>query len=143
MRDCAGDLESHLFVEVDRWNVIDSNLQVTFIGRMLGKRRQRLFHKRVTHAQISEIGHDCHRDDVSFSSEPKFFQVGETVFETAHYIACDLPLILGHNESLWQRVERIDEEVGCVILREADSVNVNNRLNVRRAEATQCVVLLN
>lgn len=65
------------------------------------------------------------------------------MFDSTHYVTDNFALRFGDNERLWKAVEGVNEEVGGIILGKAYSINVDDRVEVRRREASKTVVLLN
>jgi len=64
------------------------------------------------------------------------------MFHPAHYVADNVSLGLRDNESLGQCVESVEEEIGGVVLWEADSIYAYHCLKVCRRKLSQCEVLL-
>ncbi len=65
------------------------------------------------------------------------------MFKPAHDVANNPTLGLSNYERLRKRVERIDEEVGSIILWQADSVDANNGFKVAGIELAQSGGVLN
>ena len=102
-----------------------------------------LLHERAADSQRSKLWDDGDRYDVAFPCEAKFPYVRETVFEPAHYVADDLSLGFGDDESFRKRVVRVKEEVGRIVLRKAYAVYVHHSVEVARSEPSKAVVSLN
>ena len=58
-------------------------------------------------------------------SEPP--RVGESELDAAHDVPRNLGRCLGNDEGLWAALENLHEKVGTIILRQADTIDLNDR----------------
>jgi len=56
------------------------------------------------------------------------------MLDPAHYVTDNPSLRFSYNEGLWRAIERVQEKIGRVVLRQAHPVNVYNVLNVSWSE---------
>ena len=77
-----------------------------------------------------------------FLGKMKLPYIRKSMLDSAHYVADNIPLRFSDNERFWRAIERVEEKIRRIVLRQANTINVYDGLYVRRRENTERIIVL-